>query len=347
MSESSIADRLSTINTKLTGILRNANTQLTDKGKPTVSDISEIPTAMSELKNPTGTINITENGTVDVTNYAEANVNVSGGSSEYNAKVNEVFSSSNKTVIKNIVKLPTLDLRNVTSINFNGYSSLISLSLINTNKLTSLNNLCYNCSSLSSISLDDISSVNYSSSTFYGCTNLRAFPAINSASKIKDTTSMFYNCSNLTEVGLFDISKAETTNAMFNGCSRLISVPEFDTSSVTNMGFMFANCSQLISIPLFNTNKVTNMSCMFMNCTNLATIPILDTSSVKNMDTMFSSCSSLSDESLENIMEMCIEATSYTGAKNLSSIGLNVVQRNKCKTLSNYQAFLDAGWSAS
>ena len=79
MSESSIAERLSTINTKLTGILSNANTQLTDKGKSTVSDISEIPTAMSELKNPTGTINITENGTVDVTNYASASVEVQGG----------------------------------------------------------------------------------------------------------------------------------------------------------------------------------------------------------------------------------------------------------------------------
>lgn len=90
MSESSIADRLSAINTKLTGILRNANTQLTDKGKPTVSDISEIPTAMSELKNPTGTINITENGTVDVTNYAEANVDVQGGGEQPESPLKDV-----------------------------------------------------------------------------------------------------------------------------------------------------------------------------------------------------------------------------------------------------------------
>ncbi|MEE1143581.1 MAG: hypothetical protein U0L22_08120 [Bacteroidales bacterium] len=75
---STIAERLSEVDTKLNNILTNANTELTNKGKTAVSDLSDLPSAVGELKNPTGTINITENGTVDVSNYASADVSVSG-----------------------------------------------------------------------------------------------------------------------------------------------------------------------------------------------------------------------------------------------------------------------------
>ena len=75
---STIAERLSEVDTKLNNILTNSNTQLTNKGKTAVSDLSDLPSAVAELKNPTGTINIIENGTVDVSNYASADVSVSG-----------------------------------------------------------------------------------------------------------------------------------------------------------------------------------------------------------------------------------------------------------------------------
>ena len=42
---------------------------------------------------------------------------------------------------------------------------------------------------------------------------------------------------------------------------------------------------------------------------------------------------------------MCANATSYTYTKTLKYIGLTSEQANKCKTLSNYQAFLNAGWT--
>ena len=60
---------------------------------------------------------------------------------------------------------------------------------------------------------------------------------------------------------------------------------------------------------------------------------------------MFSNCPSLSDESLNNILAMCTNASSYTRTKTLAYIGLTLEQAEKCMTMSNYQAFLDAGWT--
>jgi hypothetical protein len=96
---STIAERLSAVDTNLKSILNNVNSELTDKGKTEISDLSDVATAISELKNPTGTVSITQNGTVDVTNYAEADVSVSGGGGGKNIQfVNGFYSiSANNT----------------------------------------------------------------------------------------------------------------------------------------------------------------------------------------------------------------------------------------------------------
>ena len=144
---------------------------------------------------------------------------------------------------------------------------------------------------------------------------------------------------------LLDTSNVTNMNSMFGDCTSLITIPLLDTSNVTDMRYMFQDCTSLTAIPLLDTSKVTNMRYMFYGCTNLTTIPLLDTGKVTYMDNMFQNCTSLSDESLNNILAMCKNATSYTGTKTLKYIGLTSEQANKCKTLSNYSAFTAAGWT--
>ena len=144
---------------------------------------------------------------------------------------------------------------------------------------------------------------------------------------------------------LLDTSKVTNMESMFRGCSNLTAIPLLDTSKVTNMYNMFDNCSSLTTIPQLDTSSATDMPYMFHNCSNLTIIPELNTSNVTDMSYMFYGCTNLSDDSLNIIMQMCINATSYTKTKTLKYIGLTSEQADKCKTLSNYSAFTSAGWT--
>lgn len=55
----------------------------------------------------------------------------------------------------------------------------------------------------------------------------------------------------------------------------------------------------------------------------------------------------MSNDSLNNLMLMAVNCNnkSYMGGKSLKTFGLTVEQAQTCTTLSNYQAFLDAGWT--
>ena len=157
--------------------------------------------------------------------------------------------------------------------------------------------------------------------------------------------SKFETNKQLVYMPLVDTSNVTNMEFMFTSCSNLTTVPLLDTSNVTEARSMFTNCPRLFSIPLLNIRNVTDVRLMFNSCTSLVDVPLFDISSVTNIYNMFSSCPNLSNKSLNNILAMCTSAISYTRTKTLKEIGLSETQATTCQTLSNYQAFLDAGWT--
>ena len=114
----------------------------------------------------------------------------------------------------------------------------------------------------------------------------------------------------------------------------------------------FTNDTDLIFMPLVDTSCIVDMNNMFSGCINLIEIPFLDTSSVETMIGAFGNKTSpngtsrLSNESIDNILLMCINATSYTGGKSLSSIGLiSAVGTDRVQESRYYSDALDFGWT--
>ena len=181
--------------------------------------------------------------------------------------------------------------------------------------------------------------------------NIYVIPTKSDGTPLIDTSNitsmyeMFTDCINLMILPQLNTNKVTSMYRAFTDCSNLITVSQIDTSNVTNMMQAFQGCKKLTTIPQLDTSKVTNMEFMFSECSSIINIPVLDTSSVTNIYSMFWNCSNLSNDSLNNILQMCINAAVYTGTKTLRQMLLSEEQAQKCTTLSNYQAFLDAGWT--
>ena len=101
-------------------------------------------------------------------------------------------------------------------------------------------------------------------------------------------------------------------------------IEKVDTKKVTNMSQCFDTCRFLMDVPAFEIPLITSTSGIY-NC--------------------FKNCSYLTNESLNNIMAMCLSAINISGTKTLKYLGLSSTQATTCQSLSNYQAFLDAGWT--
>jgi hypothetical protein len=159
--------------------------------------------------------------------------------------------------------------------------------------------------------------------------------------------SKFASDKNLVYMPLVNTSTATDMYNMFQGCQNLSYIPLLDTGNVTNMIGLFDYCQNITKVPLFDTKNVTMMNSMFSNCVKLIDIPVFDTKKLTDAGMMFYNCTKLSDQSLDNILQMCINATSYTKTKTLNYMYVNstAFPASKIQSLPHYQEFVEAGWS--
>ena len=180
---------------------------------------------------------------------------------------------------------------------------------------------------------------------------IKTLPDITLASNYLNLSNAFANHYVLETAPKITTENVTEMNSMFSGCKVLTKVPNYNTANVTDMSYMFYYCSALETAPQMNTSKVTNFSQMFNYCGELKNVPIYNFSSAtvnSNFGNMFRNCLKLTDESLDNILQSCITATSFTGAKNLTTFGISSTYYypvERIQALPHYQDFVNAGWS--
>ena len=153
---------------------------------------------------PSGSIDITANGTYDITDKSQVVVNVA---------------SSGESTLKKLL--------DYTKSCYNMFRENASITVMtdyfqfnDTSSVTDMSYMFWYCSNLVSVPLFDTSKVTNMNNMFFSCTQLRNVPQFDT-SKVTNMKNMFNGCSNLKTLPQFDMIKTTNTSNMFNGCSKL------------------------------------------------------------------------------------------------------------------------------
>lgn len=327
---------------KLNYQITSGSLTITENGTYDIARYNEV---VVDTVVPSGDIEITTNGTYDVKEYENAIVNCPAdldwsalGYSDRPPTIDEGYeyaleiknnwnasgTSYNGYRNSKILFFPTVDLSNYTGFTLQFAPHVIYIGSLNTSRVGSFYNVFNNCYALKKIEALDTSNSNNTRYMFGNCYSLTDVPNLDT-SRVKDASYMFYQCFSLEKIPLLDLSKCTNCYSMFESCSSLENAPILNnTTSVTNFGRCFSDCSSLKNVPVYNMSSATGLTNMFMSCNNLT------------------------DESLYNIVESLLTATSYTGTKTLSTVfsnGTYNTLKSRIQALSNYQDLVNAGWS--
>ena len=217
--------------------------------------------------------------------------------------------------------------------------TITDLNYLNTEKVTNMYSMFYNCSKLTSLDVTKFNTANVTdmSYMFYNCSSLTSLDVTHfNTAKVTDMSYMFRGCSFLTSLDVTHFNTANVTDMsnMFSSCSSLTSldVTHFNTANVADMNGMFSSCSKLTSLDVtnFNTAKVTNMSYMFTNCVALTSLDVtnFNTANVTNMERMFLECSALLSLDVRNFNTANVTDMSYMFANCVALTSLYLTNFN-------------------
>ena len=220
--------------------------------------------------------------------------------------------------------------------------------------ITNASSMFSSCTNLKKIENKDFSNASNKHLMFNGCTNLEEINNLDMSNTSDTTTSgIFQNCSKLETIKNLDMSNSIQIGYMFQNCTSLKNITNLKTTNVLAFNYWFQNCKSLEDAPELDTSGAVGpwgFSNMFKGCTNLTNVPVYDGSAIKSkMGNMFGDCPNLTNTSLDNILQMCISATSYTGTKTLAFLGITTTNYPAAtiQALPHYQAFINAGWTIS
>ena len=291
---------------------------------------------------PTGTIQITSNGITDVTNYANADVQVPTTAPAH--YIEKTVDANGKLVgSANIINLNGVtDIGDYALYGAYYYSAAIS-GVVDMSDLTTISgeyacdSMFYFCG-LTSFDLSALITISGSSacnSMFNNCTGLTSanLPALTTISGDNACNTMFYSCTGLISVdlsALTTISGGYACDSMFYFCG----LTSFDLSALTTISgnyacqYMFDYCSGLTSANLPALTEISGeYACqyMFEGCTSLATVYIGGTTAIdfgtytNQFEDMFSGCSQNIDVYAPAANQSQIEA--FSGYPNFGGTG--------------------------
>ena len=229
--------------------------------------------------------------------------------------------------------------------------TITGLEYLNTEKVTRMSCMFFNCSSLTSLDVTHFNTANVTNmmSMFSNCSSLTSLDVTHfNTANVTNMGNMFSSCSSLTSLDVTHFNTAKVTNmgSMFSSCSSLASldVTHFNTANVTNMSHMFFNCSSLTSLDVahFNTAKVTNMKFMFSSCSSLISLDVthFNTANVTHMNNMFSTCSKLTSLDVTNFNTANVTDMSFMFCNCVALTSLDVTNFNTANVTGMTRMFL-------